>query len=392
MKIYSRLLESKVETRLGEVPVVALLGPRQCGKTTLAKSILAKRPGAVLLDLERPSDLAKLADPEFFLSRHRDRLVCIDEVQRRPDLFPVLRALCDESSANGRFLLLGSASRDLLRQSSETLAGRIAYLRLTPFLFSEIHGISLETQLWRGGFPRSVLAGTDEASAAWRESFAQTFLERDLLLWKGFSPGTMRRLWTMLAHENGEMANFSRLGGSLGVSDHTVRRYVDLLQGAFMADAIPPFVSNLGKRLVKAPKVYLADTGLTVSLLGLRSFDDLYGHPAWGRIWEQFVLAQLRGHFPDAEIFFYRTSNGTEVDFVLRRGGRTVAVECKASSAPAVTRGNTLALADIRPDCAFVVAPVTASHPLSADWTVMAPADIPAMFDEKAFRNPKKGR
>ena len=381
MKIYPRLLESQVEARLSEVPVVALVGPRQCGKTTLANLVLSRRPDAIRLDLERPSDLAKLADPEFFLSRHRDRLVCIDEVQRRPELFPVLRALCDETGANGRFLLLGSASRDLLRQSSETLAGRIAYLRLTPFLFSETPDIPLPAQLWRGGFPRSALAAADEASAAWRESFARTFLERDLLLWEGFSPETMRRLWTMLAHENGETANFSRLGGSLGVSDHTVRRYVDLLQGAFMADAVPPFVSNLGKRLVKAPKVYLADTGLEASLLGLRSFDELYAHPGWGHVWEQFVLAQLRGHFPDAEIFFYRTSNGTEVDFVLRRRGRTIAVECKASSAPAITRGNTLALADIRPDRAFVAAPVPASFPLSADWTVIAPADLPFLFD-----------
>jgi len=382
MKIYPRFLESQVEARLSEVPVVALVGPRQCGKTTLANRILSRRPDAIRLDLERPSDLAKLADPEFFLSRHRDRLVCIDEVQRRPELFPVLRALCDETGANGRFLLLGSASRDLLRQSSETLAGRIAYLRLTPFLFSETPDIPLPAQLWRGGFPRSALAATDEASAAWRESFARTFLERDLLLWEGFSPETMRRLWTMLAHENGETANFSRLGGSLGVSDHTVRRYVDLLQGAFMADAVPPFVSNLGKRLVKAPKVYLADTGVAASLLGLRSFDELYAHPGWGHVWEQFVLAQLRGHFPDAEIFFYRTSNGTEVDFVLRRRGRTVAVECKASSAPAVTRGNTLALADIRPDRAFVAAPVAASYALSPVWTVLAPADLPTLFDQ----------
>ena len=176
--------------------------------------------------------------------------------------------------------------------------------------------------------------------------------------------------------------------GSLGVSDHTVRRYVDLLQGAFMADAVPPFVSNLGKRLVKAPKVYLADTGVTASLLGVRSFDELYAHPGWGHLWEQFVLAQLRGHFPDAEIFFYRTSNGTEVDFVLRHRGRTVAVECKASSAPAVTRGNTLALDDIRPDRAVLAAPVNASFPLDKTWTVLAPADIPRLFDDGGTPSP----
>ncbi len=382
MKLYPRLLETLAERRLADTPVVALLGPRQCGKTTLARQLIAKRPDAALLDLERPSDLAKLSDPEFYLSGLGNRLVCIDEIQRKPDLFPVLRALCDEWGGSGHFLVLGSASRDLLRQSSETLAGRIAYLRLTPFLFSETPGISLRTRLWRGGFPRSVLAASDEASSAWRESFVQTFLERDLLLWTGFSPETMRRLWTMLAHENGDTANFSRLGGSLGVSDHTVRRYVDLLAGAFMADAVPPFVSNLGRRLVKAPKVYLADTGVLASLLGLASFDDFYAHPGWGRGWEAFVLAQLRGHFPDAAISFYRTSNGTEIDFVVRRGTRIVAVECKATSAPAPTKGNTLSLSDIRPDRAFLAAPVTASFPLDKTWTVLSPDDIPRLFDD----------
>lgn len=389
MKFYPRQLESMAERRLADTPVVALLGPRQCGKTTLARQLLAKRPDAVLLDLERPSDLAKLSDPEFYLSGKENHLVCIDEIQRKPDLFPVLRALCDEWGGAGHFLVLGSASRDLLRQSLETLAGRIAYLRLTPFLFSETPDIPLRTRLWRGGFPRSVLAASGEASSAWRESFVQTFLERDLLLWNGFSPETMRRLWTMLAHENGDTANFSRLGGSLGVSDHTVRRYVDLLAGAFMADSVPPFVSNLGRRLVKAPKVYLSDTGVLATLLGLDNFDDFYAHPGWGRAWEAFVLAQLRGHFPDADVSFYRTSNGTEIDFVVRRGARTVAVECKATSAPAPTKGNTLSLTDIRPNRAFLAAPVPASFPLDKTWTVLAPSDIPRLFDgDLASRTP----
>lgn len=389
MKFYPRQLESMAERRLADTPVVALLGPRQCGKTTLARQLLAKRPDAVLLDLERPSDLAKLSDPEFYLSGKENHLVCIGEIQRKPDLFPVLRALCDEWGGAGHFLVLGSASRDLLRQSLETLAGRIAYLRLTPFLFSETPDIPLRTRLWRGGFPRSVLAASGEASSAWRESFVQTFLERDLLLWNGFSPETMRRLWTMLAHENGDTANFSRLGGSLGVSDHTVRRYVDLLAGAFMADSVPPFVSNLGRRLVKAPKVYLSDTGVLATLLGLDNFDDFYAHPGWGRAWEAFVLAQLRGHFPDADVSFYRTSNGTEIDFVVRRGARTVAVECKATSAPAPTKGNTLSLTDIRPNRAFLAAPVPASFPLDKTWTVLAPSDIPRLFDgDLASRTP----
>ena len=381
------LLPSLVEA-LSESPAVALLGPRQCGKTTLALQLRESIPDIVHLDLERPADLAKLADPEFFLSRQKGRLVCIDEVQRRPDLFPILRALCDEDggAVNGRFLLLGSASRDLIRQSSETLAGRITFLRLTPLLFSERPGVDVGPQVFRGGFPRSALAPTDAASTRWRESFVRTFLERDLLLWRGFAPESMRRLWTMLAHDNGETANFARLGGSLGVSDQTVRRYVDLLHGAFMVDPVPPAVSNLGKRLVKSPRVYLADTGIAATLLGIRSFEEMYSHPGWGHLWEAFVLAQLRGLLPDAEISFYRTKAGAEIDFGVARGGRTVAVECKASTDPSVGRGNTDALDDIRPDRAFVAAPVESSYPLNPRWTVVSPGDLGRLFDPDFLR------
>ena len=284
-----RRLEERVRRALERNPVVAVLGPRQCGKSTLVKHLRKEMGSSIYLDLERPSDLAKLSDPELFLSRHRGELVCIDEIQRKRDLFPVIRSLCDEWGDNGHFLVLGSASRDLIRQSSESLAGRIRYERLTPFLFSELAGADWTTCLFRGGFPRAYLVSDDDESNEWHESFIQTFLERDMLFWRDFVPETMRRLWTMLAHENAQMVNYSRLASSLGVSDMTIRRYIDLLKETFMVDVIPPFMANLGKRLVKTPKVYLCDTGVTCALLGLKSFDEIYTHPSFGSCWEQMV-------------------------------------------------------------------------------------------------------
>ena len=226
-KLIKRHLYGELRESLEYNPVVALIGPRQCGKSTLAKMIQAEFPASLYLDLENPFDLAKLVHPEFFLSRNKDRLVCIDEVQRRPELFPLLRSLCDEWGDNGHFLILGSASRDLLRQSSESLAGRIAYFRLTPFLFCELADADWTRCLWRGGFPRAYLARSDKAAQKWLESFVTTFLERDLSFWREFVPETMRRLWRMLAHENGQTVNFSRLASALGVSDATITRTDD---------------------------------------------------------------------------------------------------------------------------------------------------------------------
>lgn len=240
---------------------------------------------SVYLDLERPSDLAKLEDPEWFLGSQRDKLICIDEIQRIPELFPVIRSLVDQSGRNGQFLILGSASRDLIRQSSESLAGRITYKRLTPFLMDEVRGrVTTEQYLSRGGFPKSVLVN-DEASVEWRNDFITTFLERDLLQFAGFTPVTMRRLWTMLAHTNGQTVNASLLGSSLGISHTTVRTYIDVLEGTFMVRLLAPAQTNTGKRLVKSPKVYMTDTGITTALLRLRNFEQAAGHPVFGSLW-----------------------------------------------------------------------------------------------------------
>ena len=248
---YSRLLEKEVSISLGSNPVTAILGPRQCGKSTLAKKILESFPNSLYLDLERPSDLEKLSDAEWFLQSDPSQLFCIDEIQRKPDLFPLLRSLSDEWGRNGAFLILGSASRDLLQQSAETLAGRIRYLQLSPLLFSEVkHDFLLNEYLLRGGFPRSLLATDLAESCRWREDFITSYLERDLLLWSGFSPVTMRRLWQMLAHVNGQTVNYSLLGNSLGVSHNTIRNYIELLSETFMLSIVSPFFHNTKKRLV----------------------------------------------------------------------------------------------------------------------------------------------
>ena len=287
----SRLLEKSVLNALQHNPVVAITGPRQCGKSTLAKQILSKNRQSIYLDMERPSDLQKLEDAEWFLSAQQGKLICIDEIQRKPELFPLIRSLTDEWNTPASFLILGSASRELLKQSSETLAGRISYKRLTPFLWKECSStISVEKYFTRGGFPRSLLAADEQTSFQWREDFISTFLERDLIQWRNFTPVTMRRLWQMLAHVNGQTVDYTTLANSLGISATTVKNYIDLLQGALMVDVIPPYISNLGKRLVKAPKVYISDSGITAALLGLHSFEEMSGHPSFGAIWEQIVL------------------------------------------------------------------------------------------------------
>lgn len=353
-------------------PVTAVVGPRQCGKSTLVKHLIEQQAlEAIYLDLERPSDLRKLDDAEWFLSSQKDKLICIDEIQRKPELFPLLRSLVDEWDRPGCFIVLGSASRDLLRQSSESLAGRIVYKQLSPFLWSELpENTTTEDYLIRGGFPKSILAASGEVSFEWRKSFISTFLERDLLQWVNFTPATMQRLWQMLAHVNGQTVNYSRLGNSLGVSNQTVKNYIDLLDSTYMVDVVPPFSSNLGKRLVKAPKVYVSDSGIVSALLGLKTFEDLTGHPAFGSVWETVVLANIRGNFPDAEVSFYRSARGAELDFVVQHDNRTLAIECKASYSPTLSSGNHAAIEDVRPEQTFIVTP-------SADsWSMRKGIDV----------------
>ncbi len=371
-----RSLEATARSRLKSVPAVALLGPRQCGKSTLAFHLLKEFPDAVYLDVELPSDRNKLRDPEAFLKLHRGKLVCIDEIQRTPDLFPVLRSLIDQTGKSGQYLILGSASRDLIRQSSETLAGRISYLELTPFGLAEVPG-PFHARWLQGGFPRSFLADEDD-SFRWRRDFIRDFLERDIPQLKGtVPPERIGNLWSMCAHNHGQLLNLEKLAGSLGVHAGTARSYLDLLCGAFMMRRLPPFVANVKKRLVKSPKSYVRDTGILHALLGISSMDDLYGHPILGDSWEGLVIETILAILPDGIAHgFYRTSHGAEIDLVLQAGSRRIAVECKASTAPKVSRGFWNALEDLTIDEAFVVAPVDEAYPYEMNVEVLPITDI----------------
>ena len=326
--------------------------------------------------MERPSDARRLEDAELFLETKKDKLVCIDEVQYRPDLFPVMRVLVDEWKGKGHFLITGSASPELLRQSSESLAGRVSYHTLRPFLWSEVNQkIALSKYLLKGGFPRSVLEKDDMDSYRWRQNFILTFLERDLSFWLGYSVEVMRRLWQMLAHLNGQQLNYSNIGNSLSVSNMTVRHYIDLLASTFMVNLISPFFKNTGKRLVKSPKMYVADAGLTHALLGIENYDQLMGHPVLGYSWESLVLNNLMGHF-GRDIYYYRTSHGAEVDFVLAYKGKTYVVECKHTLAPKLTKGNYNAIRDIDPDFTLVVAPVKEGWPMAGNISVVSLSEL----------------
>ena len=369
-----------IELALEQFPAVALLGPRQAGKTTLARSITAGRAGSLYLDLERPSDLAKLADPELFLSRYADHLVVLDEIQRRPELFSVLRALIDDNRHPGRFLLLGSASPQLLQQASESLAGRISFHELSPFDVSEVQPTFAELpSFWlRGGYPLSWLAKTDEASAAWRESFIATHLERDIPAFGIRVPSTtLRRFWQMLAHLHGQMWNASRLASGFGVSAPTVQHYLDILEATYMVRRLQPLHANLSKRLVKSPKIYLRDSGLLHALLGLRSLEDIAGHPVVGASWEGWVLEQIAQLLPSPwQLSFYRTAAGAELDIVAERGNKKIGFEIKFSSAPTLTKGFWSAVDDLALERVYVIAPVETGYPLGQNVDVIPAIEL----------------
>ena len=382
-----RQLQSLIERRLRQTPAVVLLGPRQVGKTTLARAIAAQHPNAMVLDLERVSDRAAIQQPELFFEAHRERLLVLDEVQLAPDLFAALRPEIDADRRAGRFLLLGSASGDLLRQSGESLAGRVSYLELTPLLAAELPlaGLAGLQSLWlRGGFPMSYLAPDIDASFAWRQDFIRTFLQRDLPGMGVRVPAeTLRRFWQMLAHLQGQLFNASQLGLSLGGASHTTAtRYLDVLVDTMMLRRLPPHLANVGKRLVKSPKVYLRDSGLLHALLGLATVHDLQGHPIAGASWEGFVVEQVAAALPpDAQLSFYRTAAGTELDLVIEHGPRKLGVEIKFSSAPKPTKGFWQALQDLQIDRACVVAPVARRYPLAQGVEVLPLAELKSFLD-----------
>ncbi len=351
-------------------PVTALLGARQVGKTTLARQFAAGRPegvGVTALDMENPADLARLADPLLALGPLRG-LVIIDEVQRRPDLFPVLRVLADRDDAPARFLLLGSASPDLLRQSSESLAGRIAYHELGGFALDETGPAALRDLWSRGGFPRSFLAESDGASFEWRRDFIRTYLERDVpQLGIRIPSETLRRFWTMVAHYHAQVWNGAELARAFSIAESTVRRYLDTLAAVLVLRLLPAWHENIGKRQVKAPKVFVADPGLLHALLGIASHDDLVSHPKLGASWEGFAgseVVRILGARP-GECFSWRTHAGAELDLLVVRGRRRRGVEFKYTSAPALTPSMRTAVDDLRLDGLDVIHAGDAVFPLA---------------------------
>lgn len=360
--IIQRRLQQTLHDRLEHTPAVVLTGPRQVGKTTLAL-IEGKAHEAVYLDLESERDRARLTEPELYLAEHFDRLVILDEVQRVPGLFPVLRGLIDRARRadrrNGLYLLLGSASLDLLRQSGESLAGRISHLELSPFSVLEVPAAAPPDRLWlRGGFPESYLAEDDAISRRWREDFIRTYLERDIpQMGPRVAAETLRRLWTMLAHHQGGLLNVAQLARNVGVDGRTAAGYVDLLIDLLLVRRLPAWQSNVGKRLVRSPKVYIRDCGTLHALLAIADRDALLSHPIVGASWEGFVIENLVNAAADgATAYFYRTSAGAEIDLLLVwRDGSMWAIEVKRSVNPKPQRGFHHARADLQPERSFVV-------------------------------------
>jgi uncharacterized protein len=380
-----RLAEQSVSALAAQFPAVAIVGPRQVGKTSLAQHLAQQwSRESVYLDLETPADLNKLSDPTLYLEPLRDKTLILDEVQRVPTLFPLLRGLIDRHRVPGRFILLGSASPELIRDASESLAGRIAYFELSPLSRQEVgQTVDYQEHWLRGGFPESLLAQDDASSLRWRENFIQTYLERDLpLLGLSANPMLTRRLWTMLAHNNGQLMHLESLGNSLGITTPTVKRYIDFFEASYLIRRVQPWFANISKRLVKSPKIYLRDTGVLHALLAVGGFNQLHGHSALGGSWEAFIVQEVASVLPPRhELYFYRTQDGTEADLVVVRAGLPhILIEIKYNSAPSITKSLRTAAQDLQTQRNVIVAPVSESYPLRDGFEVLRLDDVPGLF------------
>jgi predicted AAA+ superfamily ATPase len=371
-KIIKRNITATIIDRLLTNPAVALLGARQVGKSTIAGMIIEKFPGAIYLDLERPADLNKLTDPEAFFQQFKERLICLDEIQRAPEIFTILRGIIDRNKRNTQFLILGSASRDLIKQSSESLAGRISYIDITPFTQSEVFFVTPDTHWLRGGYPRSLLAEKNKTSIQWREDYIRTFLERDIpQLGFRIPANTLGRFWRMLSHSHGQVLNSSKLAGSMGVSSHTTRKYIDILEQTFIVRVLPPYKINTKKRLIKSPKVYIRDSGILHSLLWIETMEDLFANPIYGSSFEGFIIENILTRLSRWQASYYRTSNGAEVDLILTKGNKTIAVEIKSSTSPKVSKRFWSSIETIAPDQTYIIAPVEGTYPIAENVQVM---------------------
>jgi predicted AAA+ superfamily ATPase len=374
-----RELQASIKEAMQQFPAVGILGPRQIGKTTLALQLAqAINPQPIYLDLESPADLDRLKEPEFYFEEYKDRPIILDEVQRSPEIFATLRGVIDRrrraGHGVGQFLILGSASLDLLQQSSESLAGRISYATLSGLKPTEITESAFDDLWLRGGFPNSFLSADNNSSFNWRQVFISTYLERDVPQFGSRIPATtLRQLWTMLAHIQGGLLNLSRLASGLGASVPAVSRYIDLLEDLFLVRKLQPWASNVGKRLVRAPKVYIRDSGFTHNLLKIKDYDDLLGHPAVGGSWEGFVIENLLADLPSwASPNFYRTSAGAEIDLVIEAGNKKViAIEIKRSLSPSLSKGFLIGCEDVSATHRYFVYSGTERFRMSKEVTAL---------------------
>ncbi|MGG7033594.1 MAG: ATP-binding protein [Flavobacterium sp.] len=370
-----RRLISHLKQYLAVFPAVAVLGPRQCGKSTLIKSLNEHLKGVLYLDMQSASDLNKLSEPELFFESNADRLICLDEIQLVPELFSVLRSVIDRNRINGKFILLGSASKELIQQTSESLAGRIGMLHLSPFLINELDYLErfrLQKFWLRGGFPESYLAESDTNSFIWLDNYIRTYVERDVPQLGFQIPALqLRRMLTMCAHNQGQQLNLSKLGESLGLTHPTIKRYIDLLEQTFIVRTLQPYEINVKKRLVKSPKVFIRDSGILHQLLSIPDFNSLLGNPVFGASWEGVVIENIIVNMPEWDCFFYRTATGDEIDLILQKGSKVIAVECKASDAPKVTKGFYRSLEVIKPNKTYIIAPINDMYQIHENITVI---------------------
>lgn len=378
--LLERNIGTFVKENLALFPAIAILGPRQCGKSTLTKMLFKDSNTFLYIDLQNLEDQNKLKEPGLFFQANQDVTICLDEIQLVPELFSILRSEIDRNRRPGRFILLGSASRDLIQRTSESLAGRIGLIELTPFTINEVEKqthFELNRFWMRGGYPDSYLAQSNQGSTLWRENFLRTYVERDIpQLGFQISALQIRRLLTMCAHSQGQLLNSSKLGASLGVTYQTVRRYIDLMEQTFIVRSLLPLEKNIKKRLVKSPKIYVRDSGLLHRLLQVDDFNSLMGNPIFGASWEGLVIENIISSLSDCNFFFYRSATGDELDLIIERGNRTIAVACKASSAPQVTKGFWRAIETVQPEKTYIVAPVSISYPFNQDVEVCSLSDF----------------
>ena len=372
-----RIEEDVIKKFLPEIPIVAIIGARQVGKTTLAKSLLKNFSNVVFLDLEKSSDRQIIKNTEKFLNLNKGKTICIDEIQMMPSVFAEMRNFVDNNK-DTKFIVLGSSSPDLLRQSSESLAGRIFYFELSAFLWQEVKAkTTMQNYRLRGAMPLSILANNNETAFVWLLNYIKTFLERDLRNF-GFNipPDTLRRLWRMLAHVNGQMLNSSQLANSMGLSHTTIKTYIDVLANTFMLRIIEPYYVNVKKRLIKSPKIYFRDTGVLHTLLNIETYNDLFAHPVYGSSWEVTVIENVIAKYKKWNYFYYRTASGNEIDLVLTKANRVIAIEIKSSETPKLTKGFWYALDDIKATEAYVIAPVRMPYPIKNNVMVYSLEDF----------------